>query len=61
MYTNQRAAQGFTTVSSICVNNEVPSGPDTFTAPTKDQTEEDLEIVRALIQSYVRDARTIIM
>lgn len=58
---NKRAAQGFTTVSSINVINEVPSGPNTFAAPTKDQTEEDLEIVRALIGSYVRDPRTIIM
>lgn len=61
MWAKQCAVQGFTTVSPKFVISERICGPDTFTAPTKDQTEEDLEIVRALIESYVRDPRTIIM
>jgi len=61
MFANQCTPQGFTIVSSTCVTSENDFKPEIITAPTKDQTEEDLEIVRALIESYVQDPRTIIM
>ena len=54
-------AQVFIIVSPIFVTGEGDFGHNTSTAPTKDQTQEDLEIVRSLIESYVQDPRTIIM